>query len=111
MDESSALALMAAPNTGAAVVMVYAPWCGACKRARPGVDATSASDEARRLNVRFVAVNGDSARAFSQAHSVRAFPTFFGKRADGKVVPFPPRTMWDQAHLLTWAQSLVNNTA
>lgn len=99
LDEAQALNTLSG-SKGAAVVMIYAPWCGACKMTKP------AYEEAARAstNVPLLMVDGMKARAVMDKYAVKAFPTILGVRADGKITPFQGPRGKDQ--LLAFAQSL-----
>ena len=61
------------------VVMVYASWCGFCKKAAPVL----AKLAALRKDIHFVKIENTKAEALSKANNITGFPTFlhnFGER-------------------------------
>lgn len=108
LDEAAGTAaLSGSAGTGPAVIMVYAPWCGACKVTKPAFE--SAANESK--DVRFAMVDGMQARGLMTKFSVTAFPTIFGVRADNQVVKFPANTPRNKEQLLKFAAALKANTA
>lgn len=115
IDEAGALSWLGGGHHAgqAAVLMVYAPWCGACKATKPGYDAAAAVTAATKAAnpARFLMVDGMKARGLMSKHGVTAFPTIFGIRADGRVVRFPAGTARGKEQLLAFAAKLAANAA
>ena len=99
--------LAGAKGAGPAVLMVHAPWCGACKATKPGFEEAGKEDK----TVRFLMIDGMQARDLMTKHGVKAFPTIFGVRSDGRLVSFPPRTARGKTQMLEFAAKLAANTA
>jgi thiol-disulfide isomerase/thioredoxin len=108
LDEATALEYI--NNSSAHVktlMMAYAPWCGGCKSTAPQFYA--ASQQAKALGVHFVAVNAHDARQFTTTQGVKAFPTFFGIKADGTVINM--RGGRSTSQFVELCGKLVDNTA
>lgn len=117
IDEADALKWLGGGHRPghAAVLMVYAPWCGACKATKPGYDAAAkeaaVATASKSKPIHFLMVDGMKARGLMSKHGVTAFPTIFGIRADGRVVKFPAGTARGKEQLLAFAAKLAANEA
>lgn len=108
LGEAAALEYINNPSAHVkTLMMAYAPWCGACKSTAPQFYA--ASQQAKALGVHCVAVNAHEARQFTTTQGVRAFPTFFGIKADGTVINMTGGRSTSQ--LVELCGKLVDNTA
>lgn len=68
------------------IVLVYAPWCHACKSTRPIWDAWVNSAGGRV--VRTAEVNGDENPEFLKAHGITHYPTVIAVRDGTKVATY-----------------------
>ena len=82
VSESQVQALLA--GTSPVVVMVYASWCGFCKKAAPVI----AQIAAMHKDVRFVKIENTKAEALSKANGITGFPTFLHNFGEKKSIGY-----------------------
>ena len=64
------------------VLEFYAPWCGACKNAKPHVEKLTQEYP----TITILKLNGDTFRTLIEQYKVSAYPTFIVLDATGKAV-------------------------
>jgi thiol-disulfide isomerase/thioredoxin len=75
-------------SPGAAIVFLYADWCGHCKRADPIFAKLAESPEFK--HIKMLKLNSTRATALARERGVRGFPTFLTTWGEGKYTGFMP---------------------
>ena len=83
ISEQEAEALLA-QESEPVLLMVYADWCGFCKRASPVMDSLAGA----RKDVRIVKIESNQAKHLVQANNITGFPTFLHNFGEKKSVGF-----------------------
>ncbi|XP_064639998.1 uncharacterized protein LOC135495381 [Lineus longissimus] len=95
-------------NGGSMVmVMFYAPWCGACKKALPVLSDVSARYE-HHNDVIFARVNGFEQRILALRFDIDAFPTILNFPYQTEAVKYKGRVLTDELRQAVRAEVLKN---
>ena len=90
------------PTNTVKILMIYAPWCGACNQAKPLWNQLASHIP----QVTFAQLNGDQYPDFIQRIGVKGFPTFVGFKGSYRAVYKGRR---DAESFVTFLNSLIQS--